>query len=265
MVCKCKQCGREFTLTDGEIAFYENKGLNLPKRCKECRQKNNPRNNDVPVKKPTAAGPAKNRQPSRNSFDFKSSDKKPVYNFSSKSSGKGLIPLIISVCLIPVVIIAVFAVKHFNNDVEPVMSYQSDAYVEITDPDTSESTEETSAIPETETEIETTTVQYAPYYDFNSYDYNNYAQNTYRFRNNKLLTSHYQKHGIEMGFSSKEAYESAAAAVITDPRAVSKPESDDNDGDMVYFIKSTGEIVFISSDGFIRTYFIASEDYYNRQ
>ncbi|MBR6005157.1 MAG: hypothetical protein IK063_02900, partial [Clostridia bacterium] len=66
-------------------------------------------------------------------------------------------------------------------------------------------------------------------------------------------------------FSSKEAYEAAASAVITNPRAVSKMESDDNDGDTVYFIKQTGEIVFLSYDGYIRTYFIATEDYYNRQ
>ena len=91
------------------------------------------------------------------------------------------------------------------------------------------------------------------------------TEKNYRFRNYKLLTSHYEKHGIDMGFSSKESYEAAASAVITNPRAVSKPESDDNDGDMVYFIKSTGEIVFLSSDEYIRTYFIASEDYYNRQ
>ena len=87
----------------------------------------------------------------------------------------------------------------------------------------------------------------------------------YHFRNNKLLTSHYEKHGIEMGFSSKEAYEAAASAVITNPTAVSKPETDDNDGDTVYFIKSTGEIVFLSSDGYIRSYFIATEKYYNKQ
>lgn len=36
----CKQCGKEFEITDGEAEFYRSKGLNLPKRCKECREEN---------------------------------------------------------------------------------------------------------------------------------------------------------------------------------------------------------------------------------
>ena len=43
---KCKQCGEEFTLTDSEMKFYNEKGLNLPKRCSECRKKNNNINNN---------------------------------------------------------------------------------------------------------------------------------------------------------------------------------------------------------------------------
>ena len=43
---KCKQCGEEFTLTDSEIKFYNDKGLNLPKRCSECRKKNKNINNN---------------------------------------------------------------------------------------------------------------------------------------------------------------------------------------------------------------------------
>lgn len=35
---KCVSCGKVFTLTDSEIAFYNNKGLNLPKRCEGCRK-----------------------------------------------------------------------------------------------------------------------------------------------------------------------------------------------------------------------------------
>lgn len=36
---KCKDCGNEFYMTYREVHFYEKKGLNLPKRCKECREK----------------------------------------------------------------------------------------------------------------------------------------------------------------------------------------------------------------------------------
>ena len=36
---KCKDCGEEFYMTYNEVHFYKEKGLNLPKRCKECREK----------------------------------------------------------------------------------------------------------------------------------------------------------------------------------------------------------------------------------
>lgn len=36
----CKQCGKEFELEQAEIEFYESRNLDLPKRCKECRDAN---------------------------------------------------------------------------------------------------------------------------------------------------------------------------------------------------------------------------------
>lgn len=36
----CKQCGKEFELTQSEIQFYKSKNLNIPKRCQECRKAN---------------------------------------------------------------------------------------------------------------------------------------------------------------------------------------------------------------------------------
>jgi len=33
----CRQCGKEFVLTEAEREFYELKGFTLPSRCKECR------------------------------------------------------------------------------------------------------------------------------------------------------------------------------------------------------------------------------------
>ena len=85
------------------------------------------------------------------------------------------------------------------------------------------------------------------------------------FRNNKLLEDHFRKHGIEMGFSSPEDYEKAAAAVVTDPSALHKTESED--GDDIYYIEETNEFVVVSTDGFIRTYFLpdAGIKYFNRQ
>ena len=37
----CVSCGKQFTLTDKEIDFFNNRNLNLPKRCEDCRAKRN--------------------------------------------------------------------------------------------------------------------------------------------------------------------------------------------------------------------------------
>lgn len=87
----------------------------------------------------------------------------------------------------------------------------------------------------------------------------------YRFRNQKLLNQHYEKHGIEMGFSSAEEYEAAAGAVVSNPDALHKKEAEDNDD--VYYVEATNDFVIVSTDGYIRTYFRPDRgiDYYNRQ
>lgn len=87
----------------------------------------------------------------------------------------------------------------------------------------------------------------------------------YSFRNERLSNQHYEKHGIEMGFDTIEEYVAAANAVINHPDVLHKQEAEDNDD--VYFLEATSEFVVVSTDGYIRTYFIASGgiDYYNRQ
>ncbi len=87
----------------------------------------------------------------------------------------------------------------------------------------------------------------------------------YTFRNQKLLDQHYEKHGIEMGFPSAAAYEAAASAVITNPAALHKQEKED--GDFVYYVEATNEFVVLSTDGYIRTYFLPDRGkaYYDKQ
>ena len=34
---ECRDCGAEFTFTEGEQEFYESKDLSNPSRCKACR------------------------------------------------------------------------------------------------------------------------------------------------------------------------------------------------------------------------------------
>ncbi len=87
----------------------------------------------------------------------------------------------------------------------------------------------------------------------------------YYFRNQSVLESHYKKHGIEMGFSSPEEYEAAASDVINSPDALYKLEKEDGDG--VYYIEETNEFAVLSTDGYIRTYFLpsAGKAYFDRQ
>lgn len=91
------------------------------------------------------------------------------------------------------------------------------------------------------------------------------SQKEYTFRSDRLLEEHYQKHGVEMGFPSKEAYVAAANVVIHAPEALHKLEAED--GDDVYYLEATNEFVIVSTDGYIRTYFYPSDgkEYFDRQ
>lgn len=98
-------------------------------------------------------------------------------------------------------------------------------------------------------------------------DYGNVSVETkaYAFRNEQLREEHYSKHGIEMGFEDAESYESAASKVASNPASLHKTEAED--GDDIYYLEQTNEIVFISTDGFIRTYFcpVSGKSYFDKQ
>ena len=83
------------------------------------------------------------------------------------------------------------------------------------------------------------------------------------FRDAERLESHFQKHGAEMGYGSSSDYLAGANVVISNPRALHKTQSED--GDDAYFLESTGEFVVVSQKGYIRTYYLATKDYFNRQ
>ena len=70
MKVTCKQCGKEFELSNSEIDFYKSKNLELPKRCKECRElnkqngsKKNDRKNDGKKEKTETTETKKTEQP----------------------------------------------------------------------------------------------------------------------------------------------------------------------------------------------------------
>ena len=91
------------------------------------------------------------------------------------------------------------------------------------------------------------------------------AQVTYTFRYNDRLQDHYKKHGRDMGFASPEEYLAAANAVIANPDALTKTEKED--GDTVFYVEATNEFVVLSTDGYIRTYFLpdGGKRYFDRQ
>ncbi len=174
-----------------------------------------------------------------------------------------------AIALIAVVILALGAVKGYesfsgNND-ETGLSDITVIYESESSPD---SETETQSEPEIEsdtserttkqrtTSVRTTTKRITT---------TKSSVNRYRFRNYNLLNSHYEKHGKEMGFSSAEAYENAASAVVTNPNALHKTEKED--GDDVYYIVSTNEFVVVSKDGYIRTYFKpdSGKKYFDKQ
>jgi pyocin large subunit-like protein len=86
----------------------------------------------------------------------------------------------------------------------------------------------------------------------------------YTFRTKKSLNEHFKKHGADTYCKSAEEYLEKANAVINNPNALTKNEAED--GDKVFYIEETDEIVFLSTDGYIRTYFICSgKAYFDRQ
>ena len=87
----------------------------------------------------------------------------------------------------------------------------------------------------------------------------------YHFRNDKLLSEHYQKHGIDMGFKNKQDYEKAASDAVNNPDALHKLEKEDNDD--VYYVEETNEFVIIYKDDYIRTYFLPDDGkkYFDKQ
>lgn len=182
----CKQCGKEFVLTDAEEDFYKKKNLTLPKRCKACREKSK-RQDDA-----------------------------------HHLVGKGFMKAAAGIMLL---LVMLFMMKQNG-----MFSKEKDQ-------------------PQTMAGIQTE----AP------------EEPLYTFRSEKFLLSHYEKHGIEMGFDSAQAYEAAANQVIQNPDVLHKLEAED--GDDVYYLEATNEFVVVSADGYIRTYFNPDSgmDYFNRQ
>ncbi len=85
------------------------------------------------------------------------------------------------------------------------------------------------------------------------------------FRTPEKLIKHFEEHKKATKCDTAEEYLIKANAVIQNPKVKVKVETDEGDNDKVYYLSQTGEIVFVSEDGFIRTYYIADDEYFERQ
>ena len=89
----------------------------------------------------------------------------------------------------------------------------------------------------------------------------------YKFRSKKLYDSHYQKHGSEFGSITQEEYLKLANDLLNSDSDTVLHKTEKEDGDEVYFDTDTGYFLVLSTDGYIRTFFIPDKgiDYYNKQ
>lgn len=87
----------------------------------------------------------------------------------------------------------------------------------------------------------------------------------YKFRNKGLWEEHFEKHGSEFSYKTKEDYLKGANIMLQNPDCLHKKEKEDNDD--VYFLEATGEFAIVSTDGYLRTYFkpSAGKKYFDKQ
>lgn len=87
----------------------------------------------------------------------------------------------------------------------------------------------------------------------------------YEFRNNTLWKEHFEKHGEEFPYETKEEYLQGANIMLENPNKLHKLEKED--GDDVYYLEETNEFIIVSKDGYLRTYFKPSKGkkYFDKQ
>lgn len=290
----CKQCGKEFELPESEVNFYKSKGLELPKRCKSCREKNKGYSNQTGQRQ-------KSVKPS-SSTGGASWNGNNDYNNQNRNDKSYVVVAAVAVLFILLVVFIKnkltlpsentwvseqTALSNTQSVPEPiketsVAAAQGDASGETQqtksaddkEPIKEQSTKEPEkkadelpkeqpkeqAQPDTDTQNETVP---ATVIETQSDAAPETQTVTFRFRKPQYLTEHFQKHGAEFPYATEEEYLLGANNVIQNPNALHKLEAED--GDDVYYVENTGEFVVVSTDGYIRTYFIASIDYYNRQ
>lgn len=199
----CVQCGKTFSLSESEINFYKSKNLDLPKRCKSCRDKN--KNGEY--RSYTANVPLGNRATCISAIFCVATF---VTIMSILANGGFTLP---TVFLDLIAFFAIFCLAKFKKHID-IQEFDTSCYAHT-------------------------------FYDMDS------------------MTEHYIKHGKETNCKDMEEYLYRANRVIQQKNTLSKKQKED--GDTAFFNPQTKEFVVVAKAGYIRTYFIASLSYYNKQ
>ena len=242
----CKDCGKVFELSDSEIQFYKSKNLELPKRCSSCREKNRIRRENAA----SASAPQPKTPHEKAETDFTTGI--PVTDKQRKSGVAKIVSAILAVFML---LGGWLFGPDFLGNFGSGGGGQPDSTVVYSEEDDPDSADDSEAIEESGGADTSAAAE----------DADSDLTLALTFRSHTLLMEHYEKHGIEMGFTSAEEYAAAANRVVTNPASLHKLEAED--GDDVYYLESTNEFVIVSTDGYLRTYFCPNSgiSYYNRQ
>ncbi len=281
----CKQCGTEFTLSESEIAFYRSKNLHLPKRCENCRRENKMKVGGEPAQQ--TVRPYHGKKDNTLKKWVAAAVICLLFAAAVGTLRAGVLRLDTANGASEEVAADVTADTAAGSAVEaaPAEAMQErqpggaaagddvragaaqekqpedfqkgeDAPAETAQekqPGNSRKDEDAPADMPQKTPEDAQTSKTAA------------SEYAYSFRKAEYLQEHFEKHGAEFGFATAEEYLAGANRVVASPEALHKLEGED--GDDVYYLESGNEIVFVSTDGYIRTYFKPNDGkaYFDRQ
>ncbi len=281
----CKQCGAEFTLTQDEIAFYQSKNLHIPKRCEKCRMENRTGGKTGAVMRPASS----EKKLTGNDYESVNAPGQVVraYDAGNKDKKKVWIAAaaVLLLLVVGVVGFQLMLLPGQNGaaaEVQPVQDVVDDVQTGADTEDAADSPEivaepieEISAEQSSEEEIQpevsadaassTDSTQDETLEQATVSEVEQAPTVIYNFRKPEYLQEHFEKHGAEFGYTTAEEYLAGANRVVASPEALHKQEAED--GDDVYYLESTNEIVFVSTSGYLRTYFKPNDGkaYFDRQ
>lgn len=273
----CKQCGKEFVLTQDEIAFYQSKNLHIPKRCEACRRENR-----------ASGKTGKQMQP------VAQDDRQVVRAYHGGENGRKKSWAVIAAVLILLAAVIIgsrmglFSDQNGSATQDQEVQSLTSSMPDIADAEDSKSA---SDIAETKKRQESPDIAAAeemsaekpaaaelstdePAVESAAAELSTSEPETvpapavtytYNFRKAEYLQEHFAKHGAEFGYASAEEYLAGANRVIASADVLHKLEAED--GDDVYYLEATNEFVIVSTDGFLRTYFKPEDGkaYFDRQ